>query len=228
MAFSHSPKIVTDGLILCVDAGDKNSYPGSGTTWSDLSGNGNDVTLSGATFDSNFKGSFDFDGSNDVGETGSNIGISGTNSRTFDFWCNVHGDQQRNIVAMGGNGNSALFETMVYTGGGYLQAIGHYYGSGMDTLSSLPSKDTVNVNEWNHIVHMYNGSSVSIYTNGVFSNAKSLSLNTSDSVVRIGRNVYTPSNYFNGNISSLKIYNKALTESEVLQNYNAQRIRFGV
>ena len=45
MATSYSPKIVTDGLVVCLDAGDKNSYPGSGATWSDVSGNGNDFTL---------------------------------------------------------------------------------------------------------------------------------------------------------------------------------------
>ena len=66
MALSHSPKIVTDGLVLCLDAGDRKSYSGSGTTWSDRSGNGYNATLNnGPTFNSANGGSIDFDGSND-------------------------------------------------------------------------------------------------------------------------------------------------------------------
>ena len=65
MALAHSPKIITDGLVLCLDAGNTKSYPGSGTTWTDLSGNGNNGTLTnmdGANLDSANGGSFTFDG----------------------------------------------------------------------------------------------------------------------------------------------------------------------
>ena len=66
MALSHSPKIVTDGLVLCLDAGDRKSYSGSGTTWTDRSGEGNNGTLvNGPTFDSGNGGSIYFDGGND-------------------------------------------------------------------------------------------------------------------------------------------------------------------
>ena len=66
MALSHSPRIVTDGLVLCLDASDPQSYSGSGNTWSDRSGNGSNGTLTnGPTFDSDNKGSLVFDGVND-------------------------------------------------------------------------------------------------------------------------------------------------------------------
>ena len=66
MALSHSPLIVTDGLVLCLDAANKKSYSGSGTTWTDRSGNGNNGTLvNGPTFDSGNGGSIDFDGVDD-------------------------------------------------------------------------------------------------------------------------------------------------------------------
>ena len=72
MGLSHSPRIVTDGLVFCVDAGDKMSYPGAGTTWTDLSKNRNNGTLiNGPTFDSANGGSISLDGSNDYISVGS-------------------------------------------------------------------------------------------------------------------------------------------------------------
>ena len=66
MALAHSPSIVTDGLALCLDGANVKSYPGSGTTWKDLSGKGNDGTLTnGPTFSSDDGGSILVDGSND-------------------------------------------------------------------------------------------------------------------------------------------------------------------
>ena len=65
MGVFAGPEINEDGLILVLDAGNTKSYPGSGTTWSDLSGNGNDGTINGATHTSGTGGYFDFDGSND-------------------------------------------------------------------------------------------------------------------------------------------------------------------
>jgi len=63
---AHSPRIITDGLVLCLDAGNPKSYPGSGTTWTDLSGNGNNGTLTnGPTYNSGNLGSLVFDGVND-------------------------------------------------------------------------------------------------------------------------------------------------------------------
>ena len=74
MSLSRGPKIVTNGLVLYLDAANKKSYPGSGTTWTDLSGNNNTGTLTnGPTFDSNNGGSIVFDGTNDyVSNTMSN------------------------------------------------------------------------------------------------------------------------------------------------------------
>ena len=83
MAFSHSPKIVTDGLVVCLDAGDKNSYPGSGATWSDVSGNGNDFTLYNSPTH-NSDGYFTFDGVNQYGRSTNQIDLSSTNAVTVD------------------------------------------------------------------------------------------------------------------------------------------------
>ena len=65
MPNNYGPRIVTDGLVLCLDAGNSKSYPGSGTAWNDLSRNGNNGTLNGPTFNSADRGSIVFDGTND-------------------------------------------------------------------------------------------------------------------------------------------------------------------
>ena len=81
MSAHANPDIVTDGLVLCLDAADKKSYPGSGTTWTDRSGNGNNSTLTnGPTFDSANGGSIVFDGSDDISLTTSNLTITGDQS----------------------------------------------------------------------------------------------------------------------------------------------------
>src|SRR6056300_389186 len=93
MALSHSPKIVTDGLVLCLDAADPKSYSGSGTTWTDRSGNGNNGTLTNdPTFDSAIGGSLVFDGSDARVECGSDssIDIDPTGTMTLAAWVNAN------------------------------------------------------------------------------------------------------------------------------------------
>ena len=84
MGLSHSPSLVMNGLVLCLDAGNSKSYPGTGTTWTDLSGNGNNGTLTnGPTYSSANGGSLVFDGTNDYTQTP----LSGTFPQiTVEFW----------------------------------------------------------------------------------------------------------------------------------------------
>ena len=70
MAFFHSPNIVTEGLVFCYDAGDQISYPGTGTTWTDIVGSSNGTLTNGPTFDTGNGGSLKFDGANDYVDTG--------------------------------------------------------------------------------------------------------------------------------------------------------------
>ena len=93
MALSHSPKIVTDGLVLCLDAGDGKSYSGSGTTWYDRSGNGNNgILVNGPTFDSNNRGAIVFDGVNDHVSipNSSSLQLSNNQSFTISYFVNLN------------------------------------------------------------------------------------------------------------------------------------------
>ncbi len=221
--------IVTDGLVFYIDPAYKSSYTGTGTTLTDLEGSNNLTLINGPTFNSSGNGSINFDGPSDYAETESNIGISSNDSRTFEGWYYIDDTTNKNIAGYGASGGAILYDTMIFNNGGYVNAIGHYYGGGNDTISTLPSRNTINVNQWNQIVHLYDGSDVSIYTNGEFSNSKTLSLNTTNSKLRIAAGHYAGAyNYFLGKGSTFKIYNRALSAGEVLQNYQAQKERFGL
>jgi len=237
MSFSNGPTIVTNGLVLALDAGDRNSYVSGSTTWIDLSGNSNNnaVLVNGPTFTGSNGGAVVFDGTNDYVTTASNIGISGASSRTVECWIYVDSSTNKSILGYGGNGTGVLFDTLVFSNTGYLCVIGHYYGSGYDTASTLPSRNTLNINQWNYVVHMYDGTTASLYTNGVFSNSKEFStsagnqLNTTNSTFLIGTGQYTGAyTYTTGKIASSRFYNRTLSASEVLQNYNATKGRFGL
>ncbi len=223
----HNKPIVTDGLVFCVDPANKVSYPGSGTTLTDLEGSNNLTLINGPTFNSSGNGSINFDGPSDYAETESNIGISSNDSRTFEGWYYIDDTTDKNIAGYGSTQGGKLFDTLIWNNNGYVNVIGHYYGGGNDTISTLPSRNTINANQWNQIVHLYDGSDVSIYTNGEFSNSKTLSLNTTNSKLRIAAGQYAGAyNYFLGKGSTFKIYNRALSASEVAQNYNALKNRF--
>jgi len=221
--------IVTDGLVFYIDPAYKSSYTGTGTTLTDLEGSNNLTLINGPTFNSSGNGSINFDGPSDYAETESNIGISSNDSRTFEGWYYIDDTTDKNIAGYGSTQGGKLFDTLIWNNNGYVNVIGHYYGGGNDTISTLPSRNTINVNQWNQIVHLYDGSDVSIYTNGEFSNSKTLSLNTTNSKLRIAAGHYAGAyNYFLGKGSTFKIYNRALSAGEVLQNYQAQKERFGL
>ena len=113
MGLSHSPRIVTDGLVFCVDAGDKMSYPGAGTTWTDLSKNRNNGTLTnGPTFDSANGGSIVFDGTNDRVDCGNSTSLNfGNSSSDFPFsivsWAKFDSFSSTNPIFARGEGDGS-------------------------------------------------------------------------------------------------------------------------
>jgi hypothetical protein len=223
MASNYSPKIVTDGLVLCLDAADKVSYPGSGATWSDLSGNGNNGTLTnGPTFDSGNGGSIVFDGGDDYVSVGDIGDVFGT-SFAVAMWVNPDDvDNRREFIGQYADsnnwwrwGNDELdnWEIDVQDGGSRTVALNPDW--------------TVVAGAWQHIALSRNGSTWNFYRNGALDGTGDDASTVPDvaAVVQIGNS--TGAN-FNGKISSAQIYNRALSAKEVSQNFNAQRSRFGV
>ena len=219
--------IVTSGLVLHLDAGNTASYPGSGTTWTDLSGNGYNGTLSnGPTYSSANGGSIGFDGSNDIVSSFSTQ-ISGTGSKTISSWIKLNTTSRAGIA-----GTRSLTEwgwgfTVNRSGVGTLD----FYDTQGSSLSAAAGLGT---NIWYHVTVTFDDSRmVTLYVNGSqvgISSTPFAALNASTFNGVIGNeDEYTNPFYhpFKGNIAQVSIYNRALTAAEVLQNYNALRPRFG-
>ena len=227
MAEIHRPKIVRDGLILNLDAADINSYPGSGTVWNDVSGNGFNGTLTnGPTFSNNV---LVFDGINDYVETPTSIGAELAGNLTYCIWAKRDGNSASSI-----NGLISNEWHPEYTGIGiYLRnndtQITVETGNGTSRPSYSLVHPTTNQN-WTHYCLTYNSSIVTVYINGTLLDSRTapVTQNPARQMV-IGR--WAPSYnsyYLNGRISNAQTYNRALTAQEVLQNYNATKTRFGL
>ena len=227
MAFNYSPKIVTDGLIFAVDAANKKSYPGSGTTWGDLVGTSNGTLTNGPTFDSANGGSIVFDGSNDIVECGSDssIDIDPAGTMTLTTWVNADSIASNGHVIgkkQWGNGYILHYDAVYEdeSGGGFQTA--------NVNNSQFEFGQNIEVGKWYYVVYTYDRTNEKAYYNGELvatkANTGNISTNA-DNNLTIGG---TSTDNWHGKIASVKIYNKALTASEVLQNYNALKGRFGL
>lgn len=228
MATKGGPNIVNDGLVLYLDAGNSKSYSGTGTTWSDLSGNGNDGTLSnGPIFNSNNSGIIQFDGGNDTTIV-NNVPIN-TNS--------LEGNTVEQFLKWNGSDNEMPFSWFDIP----LDIWIRYGGIGINNGSSLlyGTSNQGLSNKWIHLVIFFpnNWSSRSgdakMWINGeekemtVFNGTFTNRTIPNPVRVSIGSGYNNNNSYnFGGSIANTRIYNKELSDDEVIQNYNAQRSRF--
>ena len=228
-----TPSIITDGLVLNLDAGNTLSYPGTGTDWFDLTSNNNDATLiNGASYITDGGGSISFDGVNDFIQVGQ---ISNVTTTTYiSAWIKLGSLTDDYRIFGFGNGSSNTFQ-LIFEGDATNKPLG------LNTYNNdLYGIDTTQVdytNGWFNVtigLHSNDFSSTKIYING---NNIQTSQKLGTSINRVFNNTFTIGTlqwnlasgwYFNGQISDVKIYNKTLTDSEVLQNYNATKGRFGL
>ena len=221
---SYYGGIVTQGLVLDLDAGKRDSYIGSGTVWRDISNNQNNGTLvNGPTFNSGNGGSIVFDGTNDtVTSTSFNVDYI-----TIHTWVKFNNFTNYNeIVCKWRESDTNYSYTLLsnITNG----AIRFWINTSTNT-AVVNNGGTMLTGIWNCISSTFNGTTSSIYLNGTLIQSVSVSgiIKNSDVVVNIGNRI--SNNYpMNGNIAQTLIYNRALSASEVLQNYNATRGRFGL
>ena len=225
MAISRGPKTTTNGLVLCLDAADTNSYIGSGTTWTDVSNTGNNSTLTnGPTFSSANGGSIVFDGTNDY--------VSGTTSGlvssviSMDVWFNVNSSKQ--YSALMGSNATEKYEMLIKSGGAIEVSL--------STNNYMQYNNILSLNTWtNIVVTAESGTQWKMYKNGVDLGSPTTYTGTwqvsgaSISNFDLGRIRNDVASFaYSGNISTVKIYNRALSATEVLQNYNATKTRFGL
>ena len=215
-------RIVTDGLVLMLDAGNEKSYPGTGTTWSDLSGNGNNGTLvNGVGYNSGNGGSLTFDGVNDYVSTQLVCGVT----FTWSAWFNpdVVSSGFQNIISI----PSPNYMLMLLNNN--TPNMGFWSSDGLGGQSL--NMNSISTNTWFNAVFVREGNSITngykTYLNGVFKGQANTATWSSSSPVWLGgRSDVTQ--YYNGKVSQTQIYNRALTADEVLQNFNATRHRFGL
>jgi len=224
MSVKNRNSIVTDGLVFYVDAGNEDSYAGSGGTWSDLAGANDGTLTNGPTFDSGNGGSIVFDGVDDYVDCGGNNLFSGNTSFSLSGWLNVKTHSNYGLALYIGNAaskqsawigwcNVAQTGTSQTIGGGLY---GTNLGSGVEENTG-----------WHNITLTYDASFLKLYINGSLTNSRSeSSANISSSSIRLGRSNTGIAYHYNGDSSSLSIYNRALSADEITQNYNALKNRF--
>ena len=227
---SAPPNIVTNGLVLWLDAGNLNSYSGSGVTWGDMSGSGNSPTLANSpTYSTDNGGILDFDGVDEYADLGSPSPANLNNEyATHEVWVKMdtpNSGTNQQIIARR-NVNDGTF-TMLKAANNFLQFITR----NSDNTRLIMTLNSVLSTNWTHLVHTYDGTTVSGYVNGTLDNSSTAisgPLNTSGTFyMQIARNSNNI-NYFNGKLGVVRAYNRSLSAAEILQNYNAQRGRFGV
>jgi hypothetical protein len=237
VGLAHSPRVVTDGLVLALDAGNAKSYSGSGTTWTDISRNGNNGTLTNGPTYSN--GSIVFDGTNDNVLITNPTTIKNQNF-TISVWVNP-GTQNASIVSIidfdhassplqgwvlqSEDATTNRYFYLAWRGESSFQPSG---GGGFGAGKGIQVTNST----WQNIVYSKNGTSLLGYLNGTQlysgTSASSTVSYENNKNLMIGSCVAFSSRSFKGDISNTTIYNRALTASEIQQNFNALRGRFGI
>jgi len=223
MAVNTRNSIVTNGLVLALDAGNTKSYTSGSTTWRDISGNNNSGSLlNGPTFSSQNGGSIAFDGVDDYGALSSNLVLNGPFTWIINCRSNTLSAAENRQTYLAGSNN--WFEQ-----------------SDNDTLFVVNTNEVsfnlelpvglLPQNTWYNIaVTRKVDNTFDFYYNGIKQTLRSgdtTPVSGSYNISRLGA-IVGGGRYWNGNIAQILIYNKALSSTEVLQNYNATKTRFGL
>jgi hypothetical protein len=234
MGISYNPRTITDGLVLCLDAANRKSYPGSGTTWTDLSGRGNNGTLvNGVGYNGSNLGSLVFDGVDDRGTFTSPI--TSSSPQTYEVWVKAIPSS----TASGGFGyilhNNLANNTIgsAYMGIGYAgstlqtREIFAFFNGAWNNMGTGVIGNTTTVRQ---IVLTWNGTTQIAYVDGVQRVSQALSTTPSNFSTTTSFGDFTPSTFrpIIGDMYSIKLYNRALTAQEIQQNFNALRSRYSI
>ena len=235
MALSHSPRIVTNGLVLALDAANQKSYNTvtSTSTWYDLSGNNKSGTLNGnITYYSTNSGFLSFglvSTTTDYISFSSTPTISSAAGLTVEVWgkFNTYAGGSNTYYIVGAK--NSIFR-MMYTGSSFQWAMATSNNGWYSTGTTLVIPN-VTIGNWNHGVFVYNGANILGYLNGqlnsITTNAISGTIPTVTSFI-ISNSDASNVSYAVGSVGAVKIYNRALSADEISQNFNAYRGRYGL
>jgi hypothetical protein len=240
VATLYNNSIVTDGLVLCLDAANSRSYPRSGTAWNDLTQNGiNFLLVNGPSFQSSNNGVLFFDGTNDH----ATINYSGIfNGATFSIWTKTSNTSNYMFIAVKGGltGTPNLSNGItIFTPDWASSTVQIYLNDATGVSKSMINatfNKTIRDNIWHNIAVTYNYSGTTStlvsYLDGIPQTTATLNedrtnfFNYTQAYWVGGRSDI--GGYFSGNIAYHTIHNKALSTQEIQQNFNAIRGRFGI
>ena len=219
MSLSHHPNIVRNGLVAYFDAGNRKSYPTTGTAWNDLTKNKYSTTLtSGPTFTSSNGGAINLSGTSQYLAVNGGMPSGTSTGFTFECWVRVT--------------DLASYRAITRTAGGL--DIGVIQTTGAVTCDQtsvaticITASGAVVAGVWTHIaVTRTTANLYTIYINGI-SKATATNSFTVTAATTIGYSAFSTSHYFKGDMSIIKNYNINLSANEILQNYNATKSRYG-
>ncbi len=231
--------IVRSGLVLALDAANTKSYPGSGTTWTDLSVNGNNGTLiNSPTYTSGTSGYFRFAHASTQYinfASASSLQFLNRSAYTLEAWVyptrnpginNWTGIFDREDTSIGSRDGFNLFFLGSASTLTYFTTERFVAGSGVSVSNTVDS--SVSVNAWHHIVATYDGTTLLLYRNGVSVGTPITSTGNITNTSKTMTLAIRGGQPFDGRIANTKIYSRALTFQEILQNFEAHRDRYGI
>lgn len=211
MGRNISASIVNNGLLGYWDAGNPKSYPGSGSDWNDLSGNANRGAMSGGTITYSQSNGGILTFSSAVVTLTSTINL--TADFTISWWENLSGSIDGNNCPCGGPTNGINH---------FAGKLRYYTGS----FDAVINDNSTSAGIWYYYTLSRIGTSYSIYTNG-----GNLTGSATNSAVSVPITILAKAatvGFFSGSLPSMKIYNRGLSPTEISQNFNALRGRFGI
>lgn len=230
---SGGPEIITDGLVLHLDAANVKSYPGTNTTWRDLSGTSITGSLvNGPTFSSANSGVITFDGTNDFIDLGPNYRYQDQ----YTVECLVRWANTPTQTGAGCGVYGPIFTNKDYGWNMFTNSSNQIRWEVYNTISARNSVTAVSsyLNRWVHIAGYKNGTTIGLFVNGALISTATLTSNatyydTNNNCTVAGNHPCGGTTYYFGmNMAVAKIYNRALSATEVLQNYNETKTRFGL
>ena len=230
MGVTYNPRIVTDGLVLALDAGNTKSYPGSGTTWSDLSGNGRNYSI-GASISWNASGYFSCTGGTFTGPASNSFGFSSTNEHTIEVFAQVTQVTSNNFFNWEATPNTGSNQRAIQSHLYYSNGNTYYDVSGCcdGTQRINYSNDSDLTAGVRHLVWRTRTNTTP--NRQFFKNTVSQMNSGENSTATVNWNLTTAATIGNGwygNLYLFRAYNRALTDDEIQQNFNATRSRFGI
>ena len=222
MGTKYNPSAARNGLLICVDPANISSYSGTGFTVRGLVSGIGATLVNGIGFSSSNSGTFILDGSNDYID-GNTTSFDLTGDLSAEVWFNLSATAADWVRVIGkGDGGGRSFGFWYNTGSSVF--LYQRYGASGNVGSLYGT--SIQLNTWYHVIVTSSGSTHKLYLNGldVQTQTGAGPFNSSNSTLKLGYGeVHT---YHNGRIGLYRIYNRALTAQEVLQNYNATKKRY--